>query len=529
MKRTALRVMGAVIFLAACAYGALADGTALAKVFDQERSPANDLIVLWDGKVYQGQILNETLHVMTPYAALTIPTRRCAGVSFEDAAFNTEVLVTVNRNRMSGIVVDRVIRFKPAGVGQEARIPKALIRFILTKTSDEESAFLEERAETDVFVMTNGDVLTGKPIENGLVVKGPGGIMDIPFAQIAEVAFEDHGNAVVVKRQKGADVRGALESKPISVALDIGMRLSDLYPSAFVRITVAQDEAQVAARVQEETKKPAPRPREEAAPAPPTREPAGDAPRLTPVTDKIFENSIGMRLRRVEPGSFMMGSNRGFEGPAHKVTLTKPFYIGVCEVTQAQWEAVTGDNPSEFKDPSRPVERVSWSDARDFCRKLSGMERVRYRLPTEAEWEYACRAGSETPFFWGAAWNGEYAWCKDNSTVQPPEAPKKFTNMWGLFQKPKNTLEYTQPVGEKKPNAWGLHDTSGNVWEWCEDRFTEYRNAPCTNPVTLKGSDRVSRGGCYSSAPGNCRSAFRLILKPDSRTSRQGLRVVREE
>ena len=119
--------------------------------------------------------------------------------------------------------------------------------------------------------------------------------------------------------------------------------------------------------------------------------------------DKLT-NSIGMQFRLIKPGSFLMGSTQGDsdEAPVRKVTLTRPFYVGVYEVTQAQYEKVMGTNPSHFQGPQRPVEQVSWHDAQAFCQKLSAQENRSYRLPTEAEWEYACRAGSRTEYYWGS-------------------------------------------------------------------------------------------------------------------------------
>jgi len=164
-------------------------------------------------------------------------------------------------------------------------------------------------------------------------------------------------------------------------------------------------------------------------------------------------NSIGMRLVLIPPGEFQMGSPAGDgvassdEKPHHNVRITKPFYLGVCEVTQEQYERVMAQNPSRFKgDPQRPVGYVSWTGAAEFCRKLSEKEGVTYRLPTEAEWEYACRAGTTTRYCFGddEASLGEYAW-------------------YGSVGR--------YPVGEKTPNAWGLCDMHGNVWEWCADWY----------------------------------------------------------
>ena len=225
-------------------------------------------------------------------------------------------------------------------------------------------------------------------------------------------------------------------------------------------------------------------------------------------------NSIGMKFRLIQPGSFMMGSDKGDddEKPIHKVTLTKPFYIGVYEVTQEQWEKVMGSNPSQFKGPKKPVEMVSWNDAQEFIRKLSEKEKVTYRLPTEAEWEYACRAGTTTEFYWGddvgLAEIGQHAWYAGN---------------WDWRD------TGTKPVGQKKPNPWGLYVMSGNVWEWCQDWYAdEYPSGSQTDPTgAAGGSSRVFRGGSWSYYASSCRSAGRSRYSPSGRSSVLGFRLVR--
>jgi len=236
-------------------------------------------------------------------------------------------------------------------------------------------------------------------------------------------------------------------------------------------------------------------------------------------------NSIGMELVLIPAGAFLMGSPESDpfasndEKPQHTVGITQPFYVGVHEVTQAEYEKVRGKNPSCFskggkwadrvsgKDTSRhPVENVSWADAVEFCKKLSAKEGKTYRLPTEAEWEYACRAGSTTLYSFGddPASLGEYAWYGDNSDVK------------------------THSVGEKKPNAWGLHDMHGNVWEWCADYFGRdyYAVSPTWDPTGPEASPlRVVRGGCWDDGAGGCRAANRYGLKPQYQWYDLGFRV----
>ena len=227
-------------------------------------------------------------------------------------------------------------------------------------------------------------------------------------------------------------------------------------------------------------------------------------------------NGIDMKLELIPVGEFMMGSPDSDEAadddekPQHLVRITKPFYLGVYPVTQEQYEKVMGKNPSQFKDPASPVESVSWDDAVEFCKKLSAKEGKTYRLPTEAEWEYACRAGTTTSYSFGddEASLGEYAWFRGNAESK------------------------THPVGQKKPNAWGLFDMHGNVWEWCQDRYGEYSSDAVTDPVTEQpGDDRatlwVRRGGSWYNSAWHCRSAIRLRHAPDYRLFLLGFRVAR--
>jgi eukaryotic-like serine/threonine-protein kinase len=209
-------------------------------------------------------------------------------------------------------------------------------------------------------------------------------------------------------------------------------------------------------------------------------------------------NKVTMKLALIPAGKFMMGSPEtengrvDSEGPHREVTISKRFYMGVYEVTQDQYEAVIGNNPSRFKDVENPVERVSWNDAVEFCKKLSAKTGKKVRLPTEAQWEYACRAGTNTRFGFGDkdADLGNYAWYSANSG------------------------DKTHPVGQKKPNAWGLYDMHGNAWEWCSD-------------WTGAASDtyRVLRGGSWLNLPRFCRSAVRIRDTPVGRCYDIGFRV----
>jgi formylglycine-generating enzyme required for sulfatase activity/serine/threonine protein kinase len=216
-------------------------------------------------------------------------------------------------------------------------------------------------------------------------------------------------------------------------------------------------------------------------------------------------NSINLTLKKLPAGKFEMGEG----SRTHEVTLTQPFYIGIVEVTQEQYTLVMGTNPSNFKDLTNPVEQVSWEDAMNFCRKLSELPYEKnagrsYRLPTEAEWEYACRAGTTTKFTFGDDQSslGDHAWFDMNSSNK------------------------TNPVGEKKPNAWGLYDMHGNVWEWCSDWYGEYPKGVVSDPSgPQKGSLRALRGGSWNDRAGLCRSANRGGDSPDARSCPLGFRI----
>lgn len=270
-----------------------------------------------------------------------------------------------------------------------------------------------------------------------------------------------------------------------------------------------------------------------------------DAIAAEPKTGSV-KKLAGIEFVFIEGGKFMMGQPdpdigckgcSGSEQPVRKVTVGS-FWMGKYEVTQKQYQSIMGKNPSHFKGDNHPVEMVTWYDAVDFCNKMSGKAGLTpyykidknkkdqnnknkydkmkwtvlfneaangFRLPTEAEWEFACRAGSTTKYYWGDSIDGNYLWFLDNSN---------------------NT---THPVGEKLPNAWGLYDISGNVWEWCQDWFDNKYNgkSPYENPPgPVSGQDRVIRGGSWGYYYNHHRSTFRVRGVPDSRYSSNGFRLL---
>ena len=250
-----------------------------------------------------------------------------------------------------------------------------------------------------------------------------------------------------------------------------------------------------------ETPMPPPEPETNTSPPPP--------PDATFDLPEDHTNAIGMQFKLIPAGEFMMGSpeddseKRDEEMPQHRVRITKPFYLGIHEVTQEQYEKVMDKNRSELKGSSLPVNWVSWVDATAFCEKLSEMDAENhYRLPTEAEWEYACRAGTTTRYSCGSELGSDYVWFNERSSNKP------------------------HPVGEKRPNAWGLYDMHGNVCEWCSDWYDDYRVSPSADPTgPSTGRARVSRGGSWRDPARGCRSAFRSRGGPGDMMGDRGFRV----
>lgn len=227
--------------------------------------------------------------------------------------------------------------------------------------------------------------------------------------------------------------------------------------------------------------------------------------------------TVPLVMVRIPPGEYLRGSpgdepgRDPDEGPVHTVIISDEFYLGKYEVTQAQWEALMDDNPSTRIGPNLPVNRVSWEDAQEFLQRLNGVHNDgRYRLPTEAEWEHACRAGTSTVTWFGNDRDIEtlkrYAWFRENSDME------------------------IQPVGQKPPNPWGLYDLYGNVWEWCQDWFGPYNPSAKMNPTgPSDGEEKVIRGASWRARPEYIRSADRGKVRPDIRYHTGGFRVAWSE
>ena len=226
------------------------------------------------------------------------------------------------------------------------------------------------------------------------------------------------------------------------------------------------------------------------------------------------KNGITIDMVKVEAGTFMMGATSemgnpySWEKPVHQVTLTHDYYMGKYEVTQALWKTVMGSNPSKFKGDNLPVEKVSWNECQEFISKLNSITGRKFRLPTEAEWEYAARGGKKSRGYRysGSSDVADVAWYDGNSGSK------------------------THPVGMKQANELGIYDMSGNVYEWCQDRYGSYVSSSQTNPTgAVSGSNRVNCGGSWYSDAGYCRLSYRDYDAPDFRGDCLGLRLVLSE
>ena len=253
---------------------------------------------------------------------------------------------------------------------------------------------------------------------------------------------------------------------------------------------------------------------------PPVWASAWGTDRLSPYPFVALELAPGVvtRMRWIPPGRFLMGSpedeNGRFddEGPQHWVTLTKGYWLADAPCTQAEWEAVMGTAPNSFKGPDLPVEQVSWDDCQAFCaRMIERFPGLQARLPSEAEWEYACRATTSSAF-------------NDGSPCIQPEGKDPALVKLGWFRE--NSERKTHEVRGLAPNQWGLYDMHGNVWEWCADWFGSYAADDQVDPTgAVEGLERVYRGGSWNLPAWLCRSAYRHGWQPDRRYVYLGFRL----
>jgi len=232
----------------------------------------------------------------------------------------------------------------------------------------------------------------------------------------------------------------------------------------------------------------------------------------------VGTNSMGMTFAAVPPGEFLMGSGpresgRKNDEAQHRVILTKPYWIGTHLIDQTAWLELMHENPSSVRDdPRLPVDSTNWVECVEFCRRLSERDQRSYRLPSEAEWEYACRAGTTTPFHFGRR-------------IGPTQV--NYDGNYSYLRSPKGEYRCRQNrCGELPANPWGIYDMHGNLWEWVSDNFANFQGTEATDPRgPRRGNLRVLRGGCWDAIPGYCRSAIRNDEPPTSRSRYYGCRI----
>ncbi len=463
-------------------------------------------LVLRTGEHRFGLLLNDNLDLYTAYGLVRLPRQALAVIDFGDRPLALATVVTTNGNRFSGFIANAGLRWQPA-TGQPLAVrPEhvANVRLGLSRVQAGATAPPPSLrgAPADLwFTLRNGDRLSGQFLEGPLPLVTGQTQAVVQVAEIESAAFPDaNSSAVTVVRRDGATVQGRIMLEDITIHLDLGPTLR-LSPGCL---------AAIHRRAPSESNEPQ---------LTPTR--AGPPPPATGTANGGITNLAGFVW--LPPGAVLMGSppeeagRDPDEGPQTRVVIPHGFWMGRHEVTQGEYQAVLATNPSNSPgDPRRPVERVNWYEALEYCATLTARERARgglplgyaFRLPTEAEWEYACRAGSTTAFCFGQDTTGtvlpDFAWFTRNSDAA------------------------SHPVETRKPNAWGLCDMHGNVWEWCLDRWDGTLPGGSITNVARRaaGPLRTARGGSWLYDSRACRSANRDDYDPSNRCSDLGFRVV---
>jgi formylglycine-generating enzyme required for sulfatase activity len=467
------------------------DRQPLKTVFEIERPPQHELLVLTSGEQLSGTVLNTSFKFQTVWGELQLPKKLVAGVDFGTEPGGLAVLISVNNNRLAGFLKDSSVTLKLA-TGAEQKIRREKIARILFRLREDELAGIPQGA---CIFLKNGDRISGQCTLESLPLRTANGTTSTKVGELLLLSNTNAPEPTLLVLREGQHLRGTLAVDDLPFELDIGQKVS-LYQDLIAFFGPAYLNASPETASATET--------------PESRDPLPAGP----------TNIEGMVW--IPAGQFVMGSPKeelgrdADEGPQTKVAFPRGFWLGKYEVTQAEFQRVMGFNPSTSAgDPRRPVEKVSWFEAVDYCRKLTEMAEKNqtlpagyiYRLPTEAEWEYACRAGTTTRFFYG----------DDTTGVQLPN--------YAWFTR--NSDSATHPVGARKPNRWGLHDMHGNVWEWCFDRWEDgLPGGSITNrPIAARGNLRVARGGSWLYEPKACRSGNRDDYSPWDKCSDVGFRV----
>ncbi len=455
-------------------------------------SPSPQQLELRDGNTRSGILENAAIEIHTSYGRLELPTSKISRIQFRQQSIGWDVVETINRNRIIGLI-HKQLRFQSIKGHHETFHPSR-VRVFQQKPADTTKTQSPNR---QYILLRGGDMLSGR-LKEPLKLEDQTSVTPIPDLEIESLQLaseaDEPGNVLL---KNGAERSARLKNDLIQFELDLGPSIS------ISRWDIESFYSRHGFVPREVERYFSPKP------SPSNLENRPSSP---------FPNFVW-----IPPGRFLMGSEsnelgRGSdEGPQTLVTLSRGFWMAQYEVTQNEYMTLMKSNPSTFTaDPQQPVEKVNWNEALAYCRRLTetadeegtlprGMV---FRLPTEAEWEYACRAGTDTRFSYGDDSTdselGRYAWYVENSDSTP------------------------HPVGQLEPNAWGLYDMHGNVWEWCLDQWQYAYPGGKTRDfrATDKGWLRVARGGSWLYSASNCRSANRDDYGPNNRCSDIGFRVV---
>lgn len=452
-----------------------------------------DRVEMVDGSLRQGTLLPQAFTLRTGYGTIVVGADQWARLELDHEGQGLAVLRTFAGARLSGFLEETHVRLR-GDTGEEARLRLSSVRRVMLRERD--SALLS-RAAGDSLVwveLRNGDRLTGIWLTDPWSVVASNQVSQVAISNLLAMQRAAAPKQFTIDLRSGTSLTGEVNEQELTFELREGVRLR-LEP-VWIRGMARPDEASS---------------REEGSSPSSPRLGSKGAPRAIP------------GLVWIPPGAFRMGSPTDEsgrdqdEGPLTQFVFEQGFWMGRCEVTQAEYAEVMGNNPSnDPSEASRPVEKVNWHEAQDYTRRLNQRaeaagqlpEGYLYRLPTEAEWEYACRAGTSTRFSHGEDRDyrqlQDYAWFVGNSDSM------------------------THPVGTRRPNPWGLHDMHGNVWEWCLDRWDgSLPGGTITHRAgTATGRLRVARGGSWLYEGRSCRAANRDDYSPSNRCSDLGFRVV---
>ena len=453
-----------------------------------------DIMILMSGEKLRGHILNKQLSLHTAYGTIPFKTEWLAGIAMDQTPWHADEIKTVNKNRFTGYLNDTITFQEESGETIQHN-KESIARMVFRHRTDESNRTTQGR----FIVLDNGDFFSGHLSDWEPKVKMGHGRELIPIKDMELVHLINESDKMRLLLRNGKEVIAPLDTDTLKLELEMGpvvnLRITQIQTiflqTETLPISVRQAFPHTGMNLEAEFK------------LPPAAPPKG--------------------MVWIPPGRFQLGSSLNEKGrdtdedPPTDVHLTKGFWKGIHEVTQGEYLKLQGTNPSGYPGPPNlPVEKVTWNEAVAYCRKLTEHERSSahlppgfvYRLPTEAEWEYACRSGSITRFHFGEDQRetelADFAWYTENSQSA------------------------THAVGQLQPNAWGLYDMHGNVWEWCQDVWQDAYTGGTVIDYSgpTEGWLRVARGGSWLYSANYCRSANRDSYGPNNRCSDIGFRVV---